>query len=757
VVLGVLVVSLVATLLGRLWYLQVLAAPTYRADAFDNQIRDIVTEAPRGEIVDDKGRPFVDNKTAFVVTVSHNTLEALPDSGQAVLERLSRVLHLPYGEIRRKSTPCMYKTVTDKAGKSVEEGLPKGCWNGAPSQPIPVSQVKPDLTSTQRALEIQDTPEKFPGVSAQLTAVRHYPMPDGALASSILGYVRKISPAELKALPPRKRAIERNTLVGATGIEAGYNQYLHGREGVRQITVDHVGTQTGTVKNTPPRAGDDIVTNIDAKAQAALEHQLRAAIVAARVAGKTADYDAGVVLNVRTGGVIAMGSEPTYKPNHAPPTLTPQQYTQESHHRADPFIDKSYESSNPPGSTFKLISASGLLADGTAVPGDEYDCSASFGGKTNFEGEVGGEETLHTAIVQSCDTVFYRLAESDWSRDDALVKAGKKPVEGVQAMAHAYGIADSSEHLDIPGATVGHIGDRLNTKLFWQENAHKGLDYCKGAQNPTFTAQHRLDDQEFCQTGYLFEPGDQENEDIGQGTVLVSPLQLAVAYAALANGGTVYEPRVVKAITTPSGKLIKRIPPTVRDHLPISATDLDYIRQALYGVTTETGGTAVGAFTGFPMNQVKVGGKTGTAELTGTSQDGSWFASFAGRPGAAPQYVTVIEVHKANQGAESSAPFVRNMWDKIYGLEGSKAIFKNGVPPSNLPLVGAAAAQAKLARQQAHRAHRRNHAARHHSANGKTSSGGVGGTPSSPPPSSPSTNAGGIPPGLAVLRRGGPP
>jgi penicillin-binding protein 2 len=270
----------------------------------------------------------------------------------------------------------------------------------------------------------------------------------------------------------------------------------------------------------------------------------------------------------------------------------------------------------------------------------------------------------------------------------------------VQHIARAYGFGENPS-IDLPNAAWGHIADRYNTKLFWQQNAHKGLNYCKGARTRTKGSYIRALDAEFCRSGYIFQQGDQENEDVGQGSVLVSPLQLATGYAALANGGKVFEPRVVKAIVSPTGKLVKRIKAPVRGHLPVSQATLGYLRSALYGVTSEPLGTAKSAFAGFPQSKVQIGGKTGTAELSGTNQNGSWFVSFGGPTGQKPQYVTVIEVDKSNQGAISAAPFVRNMWDSLYGFGGAKPVFKNGVPPTALPKVGAAAAQAKLAHKLA--------------------------------------------------------
>ncbi|HEX3707670.1 MAG TPA: penicillin-binding transpeptidase domain-containing protein [Mycobacteriales bacterium] len=689
VVLGVLVVSLVATLLGRLWYLQVLDAPQLRIAAAQNHIRDIVTPAPRGEILDDTGKPFVDNKPALVVSVDRTALTRLGTvKTAAVLHRLAKQLHLSYHLLNNETTPCTYTVTKDKKGKTVVTSTPTPCNNGVSYQPVVVSQLKPTLAAARQALQIKEQPESYPGISVDLTAVRHYPKPDGALASAMLGYIAKITKTQLDKLPKARQDIEANAYVGATGLEAEYEKYLRGTPGVKQVSVDHVQAVTGTLKNTQPVAGDDIVTNIDAGTQAALETQLQDAINTARRSGHTADYAAGVVLNARTGGVVAMASDPTYPPGAFVPHISSKLYNRLLHQKGDPLLDKAFQSANPPGSTFKLISSSGLIHDGTMSTGGYYDCPSSYFGKHNFEGESGlGSIPLRTALIVSCDTFFYELGAADWERDNHLVLNHKKPVEGVQAMAHDYGLGEKVG-LDLPAreVTEGHIGDRKNARIEWEQLKHA---YCLGSKNPSFTAAHRAFDAAYCRSGYVFEQGDQEDEDIGQGTVLVSPLQLAVAYAAMANGGTVFEPRIAKAIVSPTGKLIRRIKAPVRDHLPLSQADLNYLRNAFYGVTTSTDppGTAVSTFAGFPMSKVEVGGKTGTAELSGTSQDGSWFVSFAGPPGGKPQFVTVIEVDKADQGAVSAAPFARTMWDEVYGFGGHKALFSTGAPPKTLPKI----------------------------------------------------------------------
>ncbi|HEX3823881.1 MAG TPA: penicillin-binding transpeptidase domain-containing protein [Mycobacteriales bacterium] len=738
VVLGVLVVSLVATLLGRLWYLQVLNAHAYGVAAQHNQTRDIVTQPPRGEVLDDTGRPLIDNKTALVVSVDRTALQRQPDGGVAVLHRLSKLLHVPYKLLSHEIQQCGLAS----SGKTIT----RPCWAGSPYQPIPVSQLKPSVAATMKAIQIKELSEEYPGVSAQLQPVRNYPEPEGAQAATILGYTQQIGQTQLAKLSKAQQTIQLGTEVGAAGIEESYQKYLRGTPGLKQITVDALGAQTGVTKNTQPIAGDDVVTNIDAKAQADLETELQNAITTARNHGFTADYDAGVVMNVRTGGIVAMGSNPSYSPRKPPSSYSSQaKYLQAEHKEGFPFLDKAFGTTNPPGSTFKMISSSGLLGDGTMSTGGLYDCPTTFQKRTSFEKVPGlGSITLAHALIVSCDTFFFKLGWQDWHNDQTLIKEGKKPKQGVQALAHDYGLGENPD-LDIPGAAAGHIADRENTKLLWEANKK---NYCEGAaRRPKGSYLQRLDAQD-CKIGYIFLPGDQENEDVGQGTVDVSPLQLAVAYSALANGGTVFKPRVAKAILSPSGKLIRRIKAPVRDHIPLSQGDQDYIRNALYGVTTSTNpmGTGTSVFANFPMGQVKVGGKTGTAELSGTQENGSWFASFGGPAGQAPQYVTVIEVDKSDQGAISAAPFVKKMWDDLYGLQGAKAALPNGVPPTLHTAIAAAVVAAAGGAKAGHP----HHAGK--SGSGKHSS-GKGTSPPPSSPSSPTSSAGGLPPGLPAIPR----
>ncbi len=679
IVLRVLVISLLATLLGRLWYLQVLAGPQYQQAAADNQVRDIVASAPRGQIVDDLGRRWATNRTALVVSVDRVALLRQHDGGTTVLTRLSRLLGVSYTNLKSKIQLC-------------GPGAPHGCWNGSPYEPIPVSQLKDDITSTRLALQILERKEDFPGVTAELGAVRDYTKPDGALASQVLGYLAPITLDELKKLPKTQQDARRSDLVGRSGLEQEYDGYLRGRPGVTEVAVDHLGAVTSTLSQTVPQPGDEIVTSLDATVQASLEKSLADAVDRAhhtdvKKGGGPADFAAGVVLDALTGHVVAMASYPSYDPNVFVGGISERDYQALQHAPGTPLLDKAYASAYPPGSTFKLVSTAGLLDDGIASLDGTYDCSPSVtvGGREfkNFESESLGLIDLHTTIVKSCDTVYYGLANKDWIRDNSLIDDKKRPIEGVQHAARAFGLGVPVA-VDLPGATSGHIADRNNQKLRWEQTKK---DACAGAKRRPKGSYLQQLDQEFCTDGWRFNPGDQLNEDIGQGSVLVSPLQLAVAYAALVNGGTVFEPRLVKAIVAPDGTLVANVRAPVRGHLPVSPAILDYIRNAMYDVPLK--GTAQDAFTGFPMGRVKVGGKTGTAEVD--VQHGlatAWFASFAGRAGEAkPRFVTVIMVDRGGQGGVVAAPSVREVWDSVFGLEHHKAAFPTGAPPAALPRI----------------------------------------------------------------------
>jgi penicillin-binding protein 2 len=677
-VLRVLVVSLLLTLVGRLWYLQVLAGDTYSKAASNLSTRDIVTAAARGQILDDMGRPLARNQTALVVTVDRIALQRQRDHGDAVLRRLSSVVRVPFAQLRHRITPC-------------GPGVSKPCWNGSPYQPIPVT----DKADTAMAMKILEQQEQFPGVSAEEQAIRQYPLPGGANAAHLLGYLRPVTADDLKKRRSRDIQIRGSDLIGATGLESAYDKYLRGEAGLHVVSVDALGGVTGTLSESAPVPGANLVTSLDGGVQHVLESALSNAMKSARKQydknrGKNyaADSAAGVVLDARTGHVVAMASLPTYNPNVWVGGISQKEFDAlGSKKNGQPILDRATNGEFAPGSTFKLVTTAGAVKEGRANFGSTYNCPGRLkvgnAFKSNFEGESGGHLNLHQTLVQSCDTVFYQFAIDDWYHDESLIKASKKPIEAVQRMARLFGFGKPTG-IDLPTDQSGHIEDRASKLSFW--NAFLRKNACAGAKTrPKGSYLQRLD-AENCTDGWRFRLGDQANFDIGQGTVLSTPLQLAVAYEALVNGGRVVSPRIGKAVVDPSGKLVRRIAPPVASRLGVPQSVLDDIVAALYDVTRAKKGTARGAFTGFDFTKVKVGGKTGTADVAG-KQPTSWFASFGGPPGQRPQYVVVTMITQAGQGGRVAAPAARAVWEGIYGLHGKKAALATGVPPAALPVI----------------------------------------------------------------------
>lgn len=656
-VLHVLVVSLLLVLMGRLWYLQVMNGEVYARIAADNRIRDIVVPAVRGQILDQVGRPLVRNRTALVVSVDRTALSRQPDGGRAVLARLAKVLGVKPERLHLKIRLCGPK-------------VPRPCWPGSPFQPIPVD----DRVDARTALQIMERQEDFPGVSAQMQAVRHYPRPEGASAAQVVGYLQPVTQEELdKRKGLKVTGFSGVDLIGRDGLEAVYDNELRGTPGVRQVKVDSRGRVTGDAKETPAVPGSHVVTSIDARVQSIVEKALERAIDRARQQRHRGEAAAGVVLDVRTGRVIALAGWPTYDPSIWIGGVSEKEYNRLlSKDQGEPLVPRATQGMFAPGSTFKISSMAAAVKDGYSLHGT-YGCPGSFrvGNRAfrNFEGQAHGPMNLHRALVVSCDTIFYRFAYEQWLRDGAT-KPRKNPKDPMVKMARAFGFGRKTG-IDLPHEATGRIPDREWKADYWR--ATKKM-YCKHAKtgypevarsDPARAAFLKAIATENCRSGYVWRAGDAANFSIGQGDILVTPLQLANAYAALANGGTLYSPRIAKAIVRPDGTVVRRIDPVKMGELPVPDHVLSYMRKALAEVPRS--GTAAGAFAGFPFDKVSVAGKTGTAEVYG-KQDTSWFASFA--PADKPRFAVVVMVAQGGQGGRVAAPAVREIYEGIYGLTG---------------------------------------------------------------------------------------
>ncbi|MDX6430981.1 MAG: penicillin-binding protein 2 [Streptosporangiaceae bacterium] len=669
VVLHVLVLSLLVILVGRLWNLQVMDGKHYRQVAAENRTRDIVVPAVRGQILDDMGRPLVRNRTALVVSVDRTTLSRQKDGGKTVLTRLAKVLGITYDQLNQRVRLC--GPVTKRP-----------CWPGSPYQPIPVdNKIEP-----KKALQIVERQEDFPGVSATVQAVRDYPRPDGASAAQALGYLQPITQEELDQRKGLKvTGFSGVDLIGRDGLEARYDTDLRGGPGIRKVNVDSKGRVTGIASEQAPRPGGNLVTNLDAKVQGAVEDAVMKAVKNVRHDGGKADSAAGVVMDVRTGQVVALASYPSYDLNIWTGGVSQTEYDGLlGKGQGEPLISRATQGMFAPGSTFKISSLAAAVGDGYSLNGT-YDCPGSYdvGSRAfhNFEGQAHGSMNLHTAIVVSCDTIFYKFAYEEWQRDGA-VHPVKSPKDPMVKMARAYGFGRRTG-IDLPSESAGRIPDRGWKQSYW--DATKKSD-CKHAKTgypgepPDREGYLKAIARENCAEGYMWRAGDAANFAVGQGDVLVTPLQLARAYAAVANGGTLVTPRLARAVVRPDGTVVRRIDPPAGPKLPVNPEVLTYLRKALAGVPTE--GTAKGAFAGFDFKKVAIAGKTGTAEVYG-KKDTAWFASFA--PADSPRLVTVVMISQAGTGGQYAAPAVRQIWEAIFGLRGQPAALPYGKLPDTLP------------------------------------------------------------------------
>jgi penicillin-binding protein 2 len=700
-VLGVLVLSLLVTMVARLFFLQVVSADVYAQQAQDNNKRFVYTPATRGLILDQLGRPLVANRTSLVVSVDRAVLAAQKDKGVSTVARLAKAL---------KMNPTALSYRLETCGPKAHARAPI-CWNGSPFQPVPVARdISQDL-----ALSIMEKRSLYPGVTAGLEAVRVYDSPYGINAAHLLGYIGPVSDQELAdqkdqiaagKLARNDPSLLRSTdTVGRGGIEAQYDAMLRGTPGVKTLLVDQAARVVGTDGETDAMPGGYVVTNIDARLQSVVEQQLQAAILKARATtekstGKKykADSGAALVVDVTNGHVLAMASSPSYDPAVWTGGISAKEYAGLTSTTSNyPLISRATQGQFVPASTFKIVSSSAALQNGYTA-NQTYRCPPylMIGTRrfSNYEGEAPGDVDLAKGLAVSCDTMWYQIAYDYWLRDGGNSPKAN-PLDPIEKMAKSYGYG-SRTGIDLPSETRGRVGGRafktsLNEQLHdaWCKRAVTG--YPEVAKtNPNRASMLKALAKENCADGGVYRGGDEVNLAIGQGDTVVSPLQVAMAYAAVANGGTLWQPQVAKGVISSSGKVLALYKPKAKGKLPVSAANLAFLRKAFSDVTSKPYGTGYNPFKGFPLAQIPVAAKTGTGQAANGQQSTSWFATFA--PATKPKYAVVMMVSQGGTGAGTSAPSVRKIYEAIYGVTGSsidptKSVLQGGAPAAKLPTV----------------------------------------------------------------------
>ena len=669
IVFQTLVFSLMFALFGRLFYLQILESDKYQDAAISIQSRDVVTPAVRGAITDINGVPMVVDLPGLVVSINRIELDKQQDKGVSVLSKVANLFGLEYSDIYQRTRLCGELPRDNRAG----------CWNGTRYQPIPlIGNASQDL-----ALRIMENADLYTGVEVQSVPIRSYPSLENENVAHVLGYVGAVTDEDLKN--PEVNYY-RNEVVGKSGLEVQYNEYLRGTPGVRTFLVNRKEVVTKQNKSIQAIAGNNLITNIDAKLQSGVEKSLAAAVQRARASGFRGDSGAAIVLEIKTGRVLAMASYPTYDPTIWQKGLTVKQAQDLfSEAKGVPALSRPLQGLFAPASTFKAISVVAAADAGYSL-NTSYNCPASveIGTRTfkNF-GSVGvGRIPLDLGLAISCDSLWYQMAYDEWVRDGGL-KPKSSPSDYFFKAAKAFSIGILTG-IDLPSELKGRLPDRQWKQNWYEQNKDFYCNYKDRAKKADLTPYLIEIARENCLDGNKIRAGDAVNFSIGQGDTLVTPLRLAQIYAAIANDGVYYKPQVARAIVDVDGKIVKEFKPEIADTIKIEQSTWDFLHRGLRMVVTK--GTAAGVFAGFP---VEVSGKTGTAQVFGRNPNGSpkddtsWFAAYG--PTADPQYAVVMMVSQGGFGASTSGLGVRNIFETLFGVTGGrvdpeKAIFPNGVP-----------------------------------------------------------------------------
>jgi penicillin-binding protein 2 len=614
--LGALVLIGFAALLLRLWALQVLSGTHYAAQAQANQVRSVRVEAPRGLIVDRTGSPLVTNDPVTAIDLSPAGLPKTYAQRAAEVRRLANVAGV---SVRHVTKLILAR---ENAGDLLD--------------PIVVRPEAPVGMVTY----LQERAGDFPGVTLARSYVRGYP--HGRLAAQLLGY-------------DGQNAQSAGNVVGVTGIEKALNSYLRGVPGAARVRVDSLGqpisARTLTVE---PQQGQTVQLTINTKLQIAAQNAITYGIQQAHNNGNwAADGGAIVALDPNDGSVLALASSPSYNPSVYSGRVTNRALADQgltpgtALSRNFPAVDRAVAGQYPPGSTFKPLTAIAALEEGLIKPYKLYPCTGTYTAWEdashrvwhNWNLFVDQGMDLPTAIAQSCDTYFYAVGNSFY----LLPKDRGQPL---QKWARRFGFGKVS------GTDLGYQEAGLVPTIGWKQRTYtKKID-------PNW----RIDS--------LWTPGDSLNLSIGQGNLLVTPIQMARLYAAIANGGKLVTPHVLMDVRNPNGTIVPTAaPPAPRPIKGLNPAYLDVVKQGLVMGTHDSDGTSYGVFGQFP---VSIAGKTGTAQKQITmanykgEQDQSWWCGYG--PSTDAKIVVCAVIENGGEGGAAAAPAAERVFAKFFDV-----------------------------------------------------------------------------------------
>lgn len=600
---GIFAGTVIGALFMRLWNMQVISSSSYTEQAEKNRTRSISTHAARGRILDRNGAVLVGNRPSLVVLAEQSVLE-----DEAELHILAALIGIPQAVLRLK--------IEDSS-----QGLQRG-------------RVIAVDVSRRVVSFINAHPSLFDGVSIEARSQRSYPL--GSLAGQVLGYTGVITSEQLKASQDNqdegKITYEPGDVVGQSGIEASYENVLQGIKGEQVVFVDADGNIVNHSSSVEAQSGSDVVLTLDADIQKAAEDSLSSTIKRLQEHGKPDCFGGcAIAMDVTNGEIIAMASAPSFSPNVFVGGISSDDWdmlSSKSSH--NPLLNRGIGGQYPSASTIKPLSALAALNEGIATPQSSYMCTGYW---TGFGAAFGqycwlhtghGPMTLQTGITHSCDVVFYEVGKGFFYSSNK---------DGLQQMFKKWGLGSKSQ-IDLPGELQGRIPDEAWKREYF-------------ASYP--------DDAK------AWQGGDNTNLAIGQGDLLVTPLQMLCVYAGIANRGSIPQPHLMKSIksTSNSGSIIDykcstRISVDEKDEY------MDLIQRGLYGVIYEESQAQASHFTNM---KEKVAGKTGTAETSHETPTG-WFIAYA--PYDKPRYVVASVLENSGFGSDGAMYVVRDILGALY-------------------------------------------------------------------------------------------
>ena len=684
-VVGSVTLALFAIIFFRLWFLQVLTGDQYVREAAVNRTRNVPVAPARGEILDRTGAVLVDSRKALAVKIIPSELPVPVTAANItvrparrdarVYRRLADVLKMSTApsHCRIPAPPPSCDTATGSCPHTTTLRLPAiAC---TVDQQVALATyanvtINPDVGRNVE-FYIAERQSQFTGVQVQQVSITHYP--DNDLAAQVLGVVGQVTESELREKDFQH--VNHNAVVGQTGLEREYDEYLRGKFGKQQIDVDSSGEPTGEGKTVSPVAGHNLVTSLDAKLQRVGQESLARSMV-----DNAGDGGAFVALNPDNGQVYAMGSNPTFDPNWFSPALSVAHARYLNSEAAnDPEFNRAYQAHGPDGSTFKVITATGALESGDWLTDQTFDDTGTFdiGAEhlQNSGGAAYGDVNLESAIKVSDDIFFYHLG--------ALTNVDVPRGGPVQTWARRYGVGRKTG-IDLPYETAGTLPDPA-----WRANRDKEEQQCEDAVGPykyvtadgkhfsptQLKGYHRNSKGPTCgiADGNPWTIGDNVNLAVGQGDVQISPLQLAVVYSAIANGGTIVKPHIGEEITDADGTVLQKIAPPAKRKLDIDPAYLDTIREGLHEAAQTPGGTSDDVMGSLGQ---QVYGKTGTAQygvgVAGqTETDYAWYSAFVPATATSKPIEVVVWVEKGGFGDVAAAPVARQIMSEwFYGKPG---------------------------------------------------------------------------------------